>query len=149
MKLENQVTNLELSRKLKELGVKQDSYFDWFKLKENNDYSLVEYWQIDYEIRFDTISAFTVAELGELLPNSIQLKNQEPFDNYSISIHKFNRVSDDMKVINNFIVNYYTESDENSWLRIRLTPNIYDPNLANAMAKMLIYLLENGMIKNE
>lgn len=72
MKLEQQVTSLELSKRLKELGVKQESQFAW-----------------DNRARFDGgfdlhnlgaravaflsahnkgCAAFTVAELGELLP---------------------------------------------------------------------------------
>ena len=38
MKLENQVTNLELSRKLKELGVKQESLFWWVRGEMNYGY---------------------------------------------------------------------------------------------------------------
>ena len=62
MKLQDQVTSLELSRKLKKLGVKQESIWYWYCLGE------------DYAIRYRTpsvikkgYSAFTVAELGEML----------------------------------------------------------------------------------
>lgn len=70
MKLEQQVTNLELSKKLKELGVKQESYFYWRKL--DNPYPDQSEWYIDTKkgklaLIKEIYSAFTVAELGEML----------------------------------------------------------------------------------
>ncbi len=64
MKLESQVSNLELSKRLKELGVKQESLFWWYDLGSN--YRLQ---QLDEKERLSqyAISAFTVAELGELI----------------------------------------------------------------------------------
>jgi len=61
------VVSLGLARKLKELGVKQESYFKWV-----GDQIWDETQQSDYEssstpLRDTWISAFTVAELGELL----------------------------------------------------------------------------------
>ncbi len=70
MELEDQVCSLELSKRLKELGVKQKSLFYW---SENAAYG----WQIvnnkypkeDLEENgmTDGISAFSVAELGEMI----------------------------------------------------------------------------------
>ncbi len=72
MKLEKQVTSLELSKKLKELGVKQESLFYWvshfngdelvFENDEHNFYKSV--WK-------ERSSAYTVAELGEMLPRGL------------------------------------------------------------------------------
>jgi len=66
MKLENQVSNKELSKKLKELGIKQESLWKW-RLAGNLG------WQIERHfspimVEEKQYSAFTVAELGELLP---------------------------------------------------------------------------------
>lgn len=69
MKLESQVCSLELARRLKELGVKQDSQFAW----EHNGGNL---WRVGMPEISKAIgskwepfySAFTVAELGEMLP---------------------------------------------------------------------------------
>ena len=69
MQLEKQVTSLELSKRIKELGVKQESLFWWHRSwdninkKENEPYILFN----NYEILESDFSAFTVAELGELL----------------------------------------------------------------------------------
>lgn len=69
MKLEDQVTNLEISKRLRELGVKQDSYFVHYKLKENEEWNYpTESWQVEDNIRFDTLNCYTASELGELLP---------------------------------------------------------------------------------
>jgi hypothetical protein len=59
MKLENQVCNLELSKELKKLGIKQESLFYWDMkcLCPKNDIT----GKIIY-------SAFTASELLELLP---------------------------------------------------------------------------------
>lgn len=75
MKLEQQVVSLELAQKLKELGVKQESLFYYqvgqiylrsqhidpkMLIADNGERTL-------YMPEFD-VSAYTVAELGEMLP---------------------------------------------------------------------------------
>lgn len=67
MKLENQLTSLELSKRLKKLGIPQESIFKWVG-KEIWD----ETMQSDYEERGTTprnkwLAAYSVAELGEML----------------------------------------------------------------------------------
>lgn len=67
MKLEQQVTNLELSKRLEELGVQQDSQFYWTTHNKHTDWVIVFCGEA---VRMgDGISAFTVAELGEMLPS--------------------------------------------------------------------------------
>lgn len=70
MKLENQVCSLELSKRLKELGVKQKSYFIW---ANNNLIPRISMMELDKHELFEThiCAAFTVAELGEMLPASL------------------------------------------------------------------------------
>lgn len=60
MKLEDQVVSLELAKKLRELGVKQESAFYWDSDSEMQQWSVRRYRGF--------YSAFTVAELGEMLP---------------------------------------------------------------------------------
>ena len=71
MKLENQVCSLELAQKLKSLGVKQESLFQ-HNLLEKEDVYRITYGNPrtnTFGRKFiDTVSAFTVAELGEMLP---------------------------------------------------------------------------------
>lgn len=156
MKKESEFCSLEYAKHLKNLGVVQDSWFSYFEtgrygviLEESNTSFDLDHYFVVQRLG----SAFSIAELGELLPNCITTEEKEPFNNYRIYITKFHSVGDDQKLINNYIINYECDSTEihgeNAWLRRKLINNIYDPNLANAMAKMLIYLLENGLIKNE
>lgn len=120
MNLEDQVCSLELAKRLKELGVGQDSYFCWFKLKEKNDYSLSESWQIDDPVEFDEISAFTVAELGEMLPSQrcITVRYQNKTGWRCRDLFKYYPIQ-----------KAHTEAD--------------------ARAKMRIYLLENDLINQK
>lgn len=69
MKLENQVVSLELSRKLKELGVKQESLFYWHPRLDgaNRPYIVPASHRNGTSPNKDFIPAFTVAELGEML----------------------------------------------------------------------------------
>jgi len=61
MKLEDQVCSLELAKKLKELGVKQENAtFNWF-----DDHGTI--YVSDKFKPFWAAAAFTVAELGEML----------------------------------------------------------------------------------
>ena len=90
MKLEQQVTSLELSKKLKELGVKQEGLFLW-TLDESYDkegtllmkdghghYSLLdEFCSYSFNKYNYNCSAFTVAELGELLPSGLKYHSKQ------------------------------------------------------------------------
>lgn len=76
MKLEDQVVSLDLAKRLKELGVKQESlFYHWqflndelglYKYDGVHDYRRERKRNGAYWIRI--CSAFTVAELGEMLP---------------------------------------------------------------------------------
>lgn len=79
MKLEDQVCSLELSKRLKELGLKQRSSFYWihptfmpddkeFVLENKDNYFCVEP---------DDCAAFTVAELHEMMDMVIGGRNKD------------------------------------------------------------------------
>ena len=65
MKLESQVCNLALATGLKALGVKQESLFQWSDLAE---VPIVVRFHENREKPDHYWCAFTVAELGEMLP---------------------------------------------------------------------------------
>lgn len=50
MNLEQQVTNLELSKKLKSLGVKQESLFWWVREMTNKRNYKLESWNKQYAV---------------------------------------------------------------------------------------------------
>ncbi len=132
MNLQDQVTSLELSKRLKELGVKQDSLFHWFSSQRKN----IQCWGVMYST-YDDIpdrySAFTSSELGEMIPTILQP------DTPSKSDFKF----DSCKVDN-----------ENRWMVAYFYDFYRPPKMmfienteANARAKMIIYLLENKLME--
>lgn len=63
MKLEDQVCSLELSKRLKELGVKQESLFCWTDDLNGKPY-IVYRQSKNFSYHY---SAFTVAEIGEII----------------------------------------------------------------------------------
>lgn len=120
MKLESQVTSLELSKRLKELGVKQESLFYWTKPHYEDNLPFVCWYEekfVNGTKNWEQYSAFTVAELGEKLEGltmPYQVKNAGGYWYLNIpQIHE---------------MGVKTEAD--------------------ARAKMLVYLLENNLIKN-
>lgn len=154
MRLEDQVCSLEYSKKLKNIGVNKDSYYVWITVLKTkfNFIKVREVIEPDSKnVGAYNYPAFTASELGELLPNCVLKLGDESFDNYRINIRKFISIDSNMNQTNSFIINYECDSTkisgEEAWLRRKLTTNIYDPNLANAMAKMLIYLIENNLWK--
>lgn len=68
--LEQQVVSLDLAKRLKELGVKQESYFAWVTVNGN-----VKPMYDDGYWNSKIAAAFTVAELGEMLPDTIAYGN--------------------------------------------------------------------------
>src|ERR1017187_8222476 len=120
MKLEDQVCSLELSKRLKELGVKQESYFYWSNIDTPHPRLVIHFERSERSGDF-WISAFTVAELGEMLPYG--------FEDYK----------------------YSSECGLNKyWSCTAPQLNDYayeqDINEANMRAKMLIHLIENKLI---
>lgn len=127
MKLENQVTSLELSKKLKELGVRQESLFYWTQI-QSPEWSIRQHSELDEVVeggdgwtyleeglyRECVYSAFTVAELGEMLPKA--LIQYETFTTGHRAIWNHGE---------------HTELENTE---------------ADARAKMLIYLLEKKLI---
>jgi hypothetical protein len=94
MPLETQVCSRELAQRLAELGARQESVFWWVERKLTYTGGLASQAQLR-----GGISAFTVAELGEMLPNEINIpsKNGKPrlynhwlrFGRYRVSVNAF------------------------------------------------------------
>lgn len=141
MKLEDQVCSFESAKRLKELGVKQDSIWYWLYNNEENSYIGSPLQMISDEFlcdltwdaingithkvytykdyNHDIYSAFTASELGRLL---------KKYDGDKKIIWKRNRLD------------YHKES---------IYKRPVNENEAEARANMLIYLLENKIIKVE
>ena len=123
MKLENQVVSLELAKKLKELGVKQESLFYWVLLENEfgKDWIIIQGDDsIEAVYKNNKYSAFTVAELGEILPELCLSGNTgEGFNCW-----KFRNIHD---------LAFYNPAQSKTE--------------ADARAKMIIYLIENKLIK--
>ena len=122
MKIENQVVSLDLSKRLKELGFKQDSLFYWWSYEDDFEGSIK--WKIDHKSRLfiddNVISAYTVAELGEMLPAYIET-------------WKLGNLSKDKK-------GWFACLDRED------EKEIVAETEADARAKMLIYLKEDYLI---
>lgn len=145
MRIEDQVCSLELSKKLKTLGVKQESAFYWMphyrwsfggKLTEKD----ILNWSVQYadycEEEPKLISAFTVAELGEMLPSGFYWKERKAQLGLEISTYgkpKKYRVQYRHLTSNDCSKDFPLNAhSENSW--------------ADSLAKMLICLREKGLL---
>ncbi len=143
--LKEQVCSLELAKKLKDLGVKQESLWWWIKykrmpnnsiiwvinngnIKDSNEYSFIE------KIKFST---FTVAELGEMLPVFVLGDKEEDIPHM-------------------WCVQYFKEggNTKETWQwSCQLTQGecyihqVRADTEADVRAMMLIYLLEKGLVK--
>lgn len=124
--IEWQVCKLEFSKQFKELGVKQKSLFWWVNdgkaLGESSERWVCVYhrWTTDIPTHPDKVSAFTVAELGEMLPVR------------SSSWRQLNGL---------WVADYFWKSGNG------LPADKFQMDTeANARAAMLIYLLENKLI---
>ena len=129
MKLEKQVTSLKLSKKLKKLGVEQESLWLWDTQPDNKGgIRGLRRWtdeSISHPNQF--VPAFTVAELGEMLPLRFETKRTY----YQIHISHW---------LNGWVIEYKSPKQFSKYYRRADTE-------ANARAKMLIYLIENKLIK--
>ena len=132
-----QLSNLKLSKKLQELGILQDSLWWWVKYLENGTrinpkglykWKLVSNEDVYYyktEDWSEVYSAFTVAELGKMLPESAWSIGGGTLSGLEIN-----------KADGKWLLHYNEELIEAD-------------TLANAMAKMVIYLNEEKKQKEE
>lgn len=163
MKLEQQVANLELSQKLDSLGVKGESLF--YHIKDESEKidrihpagEIIQEYEVDeeygssyptpedvltneswsdYKENSIIVSAYTVAELGEMLPREIDL----PYKNGKSRGRAHRRIYGEYGAGLPFYCYYYCTS-RSSNLEERADTE------ADARAKMLIHLLENKLIK--
>jgi hypothetical protein len=123
MKLEQQVCSLELAKKLKELGVYQGDAINWWIVDIKTGEVTLN--RTVFPTGSQSYSAFTVAELGEMLPEKVNKNGIDYFPESDptgkIKTIKYARQEDVLHDLGEF-----TEAD--------------------ARAKMLLYLLENGLI---
>lgn len=130
MKLKEQVCSQDLAKRLKELGAKQESSFYWFNntliwrsLAPNTRNLFIDAygWAINIYMESDSVySAFTVAELGKLLPSHFQ--SVKGVQTFTVCHNPHDPLSNE---------GARCESSDTE---------------ADARAKMLIYLLENQLL---
>lgn len=142
MTTQDQVSSLEQSKRLKESGVKQDSLFYWVK-GTDGEWSIIIRKELNGTISYqkgEHISAYTVAELGEILPHFIKIKGVKYQLFESVSLGE----SDNPNSKRQWFMVYVNELDYTDNAPI---PFLMHYNEADARAKMLIYLIENNLIK--
>jgi len=144
MKLKDQVTSLKLSKKLKKLGVKQESIWYWtdftgVKTKVGGRFYTTDWYITDNNlVEIDKvifgkhyISAFTVAELGEKLPLSLK---EDADKGISFSVETKG-------------LQIYKSYDNKSWIVSYGGRNQSNKSEAEARGEMLAYLIKNKLIK--
>lgn len=136
MKLEEQVISLELAKKLKELRVKQESYFFYHCAGERCSIDkirrVIEGTHPEivlFNKNNNSFSAFTVAELGEMLDT--ELTDQNENDSFTLQC---------TNAIDFWVVAFGNDG-------ITITPQFENAKLADALAEILIYLLESNLIE--
>jgi hypothetical protein len=124
MNLEQQVCSLDLAKRLKELVVKQESYFVWVEgaVSKGN----ADFWHVrprhEPEPNKRAVAAFTVAELGDMLPDT---------------------------TLHNIVANDITVGGEprRGWRYLAGRSPIRSDSEADIRAEVLIYLIENKLIE--
>lgn len=126
MELKNQVVSLDIAKRLKELGVKQNALNWWIENIHTGEITLN---LTLYPTGSGSFSAFTCSELGEMLPKGFRVGKVSA---------RYQRGKGKYKAYN-WHDGYGTIEKVNK--------DFFADTLADVMGKMLIYLYENGLIK--
>jgi len=146
--LEKQVCSLESAKRLKKLGFKQESLFYWCKYKLVRGIYVEGFdepkkgWRLQLgnkegfrDCFSEVVSAYTVAELGEMLPAKYYTQKRG------------DHINDVMPWGTQSLVSggdgSFEESEHSSYC------GTWSETEAEARAKMLIFLAENNLIKPE
>lgn len=160
MKLENQCVSLRIAKRLKELGVPQDSLFSWrakntYK-KDYKDFDKMWFADVEFgrnmtdtETNYKVASAFTVAELGEMLPTVIESMNPNTNKKSFYYLH-FWIFGKKEGVYLEYSCGHCHSGKFKNWNNQDVQHCrcfVEASTEADARAKMLIYLIENNLIK--
>jgi hypothetical protein len=118
--LEKQVCSLDLAKRLKELGVKQESLFYWEGLQVDVEKMRWRINKANKNHNSAKYSAFTIAELGEMLPDQVSSWRTG--------------------------IEWICSHDELAETG-QAVPEQRTSTEADARAKMVCYLVENGLLK--
>ena len=124
-----QVAALEQSKKLKELGIDLKTIWMWWEEKGEADVHITAPIKPKYG---ELYPAPTAEEITELLPSILDANNKL----FLLHTHK---------VLNSWQIEYSTGSG----IRVDLFRRVINDSLTQALASMLIWLLENNHIKAE
>lgn len=146
MKLGNQVCSLELAKRLKELGVNQESLFYWQEHLSGGQSDLIQANEPADDDYRDFYSAFTVAELGGMLPENILRKR---FVGENVEDLYAGNAKEEQDVY--FLSSSPCIEGKHWWVGYEkegkgIWKGFSEDSEADARAAMLIYLLENKLV---
>lgn len=163
MNLKDDVCSLEYSIKLSKMGFSTVTPFQWaetpatysidsnlVKTITSTEFKLVfgKYTTLEGGV-INVWPAYTAGQLFDLLPAFIDTKKDEPFNNFYL--HLVKREFPETR----YILNYYCDTCQmkeyvDPFFATQLIQcTICDEKLSDALAKLLIVLLEQGFIENE
>jgi hypothetical protein len=117
---ENQHSSIELSRKLKELGCSINTCFNWVYNKDTDKWHIFANSPLSQKLTFDQkLPAYSASELLKLLPSYFSLMKLNEND-YMVSLNE--------------IITHINHKKS-------------DKIPSNALAKMLVHLIENKLIE--
>lgn len=154
MELSKQVTSLDLSKKLKELGMKQESEFVWYEANHSilkSDIGKL-FWNLSHKYNDSArnnprISAFTVAELGKILMRLPARDSNGELQTIIFQNSKCNDDDCDCGATENFTVEYKVGQNIKHVEMSYPQKGEKEPTEAEARGQMVAYLVENKIIE--
>lgn len=130
--IEPHIIDLGYAKKLDELGVKKESIFSWYQrlnvLGEDPYVGITRKAQHNPKEIME-ISAYTASELMEILPSVVDAEGHDVFLCAK-------------KDIINYYVAYCTSDGD-----LDIFSDFKDESISNALAKMLIFMVENKLVE--
>lgn len=155
MKKIQQITSLDLSIYLKDLGIDHSkANLSWIKHDYQKKYHIgfTRYngaGSIESINSLEQYPAFNSDELMEMLPCFVDIKKNEPFNNFYLEVHK--RSEKNIQYCIKYICDTHGMDRYGNFAIFKFyKSNIYDEKLADALAKMLILLIDEKLyVKRE
>lgn len=144
MTIEQQVVSLELSKKLKELGVKQESLFYWVKGIEVADFPEGD----DYESWFSERAKVITRKRAESVIHIKDSGDWDEEDTKSVDYYAAFTVAELGEMIGpkHGHMPAYNSNWDHGWYTKDFSETIHEKTEADARAKILICLIEQGLL---